>query len=62
LTAATSMTLSQDSAFVGRGRDPDRAIEIVERLWLYALWGGNGLAANGKLQRLHTRMINLPVL
>ena len=32
LTAATSMPLSLDSAFVGRGGDADRAIEIVERL------------------------------
>lgn len=47
LTAVTSMTLSHDSAFVGRGADPDRAIEIVERLWLCGLWGGTGLGANG---------------
>jgi AcrR family transcriptional regulator len=40
LTATTSMTLSHDSGFVGRGEDPNRAIEIVERLWLSALWGG----------------------
>jgi AcrR family transcriptional regulator len=39
LTAATSMTLSHDSAFVGPGDDPRRAIEVVERLWLTALWG-----------------------
>lgn len=39
LTATTSMTLSHDSAFVGRGRDPQRAIDIVERLWMTALWG-----------------------
>ena len=47
LTAVTSMTLSHDSAFVGRGADPDRAVEIVERLWLCGLWGGTGLGANG---------------
>jgi AcrR family transcriptional regulator len=41
LTAATAMTLSADSAFVGRGEDPRRAVEIVERLWLAALWGGS---------------------
>jgi AcrR family transcriptional regulator len=40
LTAMTSMTLSHDSAFVGRGQDPAGAVEIVERLWLSALWGG----------------------
>lgn len=40
LTATTAMTLSHDSAFVGRGHDPGGAVEIVERLWLSALWGG----------------------
>ncbi len=34
LTGETAMTLSHDSAFVGRGNDPGRAVEIVERLWL----------------------------
>lgn len=43
LTAATAMTLSHDSAFVGRGQDPATAVEIVERLWLSALWGGDDL-------------------
>ncbi len=39
LAAVTSFTLTQDSAFVGRGDDPARAIDIVERLWLSAFWG-----------------------
>jgi AcrR family transcriptional regulator len=39
LAAVTSFTLTQDSAFVGRGEDSARAIEIVERLWLNAFWG-----------------------
>jgi AcrR family transcriptional regulator len=39
LAAVTSFTLTQDSAFVGRGEDPARAIDIVERLWLNAFWG-----------------------
>jgi AcrR family transcriptional regulator len=39
LAAVTSFTLTQDSAFVGRGEDPARAVEIVERLWLSAFWG-----------------------
>jgi AcrR family transcriptional regulator len=39
LAAVTSFTLTQDSAFVGRGEDSARAIEIVERLWLSAFWG-----------------------
>ncbi|MGH3677711.1 MAG: TetR/AcrR family transcriptional regulator [Mycobacterium sp.] len=41
LAATTAMTLTHDSAFVGRGEDPARAVEIVERLWLCALWGGD---------------------
>ena len=40
LTATTAMTLTHDSAFVGRGQDPRRAVEVLERLWLSALWGG----------------------
>jgi hypothetical protein len=40
LVATTAMTLSHDSAFVGRGTDPARALDVVERLWLNALWGG----------------------
>ena len=40
LTATTAMTLSHDSAFVGRDDDPARAVEVLERLWLNALWGG----------------------
>ena len=39
LTAVTSMTLSHDSAFVGRDQDPSHAVEIVQRLWQYGLWG-----------------------
>lgn len=43
LAATTTMTLTHDSAFVGRGQDPARAVEMVERLWLYGLWGGSDL-------------------
>ena len=39
LSAVTSFTLTQDSAFVGRGEDPARAVDIVVRLWLSAFWG-----------------------
>jgi hypothetical protein len=39
LSAVTSFTLTQDSAFVGRGEDAARAVDIVERLWLSAFWG-----------------------
>jgi AcrR family transcriptional regulator len=40
LAATTTMTLTHDSTFVGRGHDPARAVETVERLWLSAFWGG----------------------
>jgi len=40
LTATTALTLSNDSAFIGRENDPARAVEVLERLWLNALWGG----------------------
>ncbi|TPG36764.1 TetR/AcrR family transcriptional regulator [Mycolicibacterium hodleri] len=40
LIATTAMTLSNDSAFVGRHDDPARAVAVLERLWLNALWGG----------------------
>jgi AcrR family transcriptional regulator len=39
LAAVTSFTLTHDSAFVGRGQDPARAVDVVERLWLSAFWG-----------------------
>ncbi|MGW0157985.1 TetR/AcrR family transcriptional regulator [Mycobacterium sp. NPDC003323] len=39
LTATSAWTLSHDTAFVGRGTDPARAVEVLERLWLNALWG-----------------------
>lgn len=43
LTSTTALTLSHDSGFVGRAADPARAVEVVERLWLYGLWGGSDL-------------------
>ncbi|KIU14556.1 TetR/AcrR family transcriptional regulator [Mycolicibacterium llatzerense] len=43
LTSTTAMTLSHDSAFIGRDGDPQRALAIVERMWLSALWGGGDL-------------------
>jgi AcrR family transcriptional regulator len=39
LAATTTMTLTQDSAFVGRDADPSRAIDALERLWVSAIWG-----------------------
>jgi hypothetical protein len=46
LAATTTMTLTQDSAFVGRGTDPQRAIDALERLWVSSIWGGAHLATN----------------
>ena len=44
LAATTTMTLTKvDSAFVGRGIDPKRAIDALERLWVAAIWGGSDL-------------------
>jgi AcrR family transcriptional regulator len=43
LAAATTMTLTQDSAFVGRGSDAKRAVDTLERLWVAGLWGGADL-------------------
>jgi AcrR family transcriptional regulator len=43
LTSATALTLARDAAFVGRAEDPQRALDVLERLWLSALWGGRNL-------------------
>ncbi|RDH79464.1 TetR/AcrR family transcriptional regulator [Mycolicibacterium moriokaense] len=43
LAATTTMTLTQDSAFVGRDTDPGRAVDALERLWVSAIWGGEHL-------------------
>lgn len=39
MAAVTTMTLMHDSTFIGRGQDPARAVDIVERLWVSAFWG-----------------------
>ena len=46
LAATTTMTLTHDSAFVGRGAGcPTARVEALERLWLATrLWGGSDLA------------------
>ena len=41
MIAVTSSTLAHDSAFVGRGQDQARALEVLERLWQSSLWGGD---------------------
>lgn len=43
LAATTTMTLTHDSAFVGRGTDPNRAVDALERLWVAAIWGASHL-------------------
>jgi AcrR family transcriptional regulator len=43
LAATTTMTLLNDSAFVGRGTEPGRAVDALERLWVSAIWGGDDL-------------------
>lgn len=47
MAAVTTMTLTHDSTFVGREQDPARAVEIVEKLWLNAMWGGSGPTPSG---------------
>ena len=37
------MTLSRDSAFVGRRGDTGSAVKVLEQLWLNALWGGGNV-------------------
>jgi hypothetical protein len=33
------MTLSAESIFTGPERDVERAVGVLEKLWLHALWG-----------------------
>jgi hypothetical protein len=40
LSAATALTLSGESLFLGPKGDLDRAVQVLEKLWLHALWGG----------------------
>lgn len=44
LCAATALTLSGESLFTGPDRDVDRAMAVLEKLWLHALWGGQASA------------------
>ena len=46
LAATTTMTIAHDSAFVGRGSDPSRAVAALERLWVCAIWGSEYLREN----------------
>ena len=40
LSAATALTLSGESLFLGPQRNLDKAVQVLENLWLHALWGG----------------------
>jgi AcrR family transcriptional regulator len=42
LAAATALTVGGDRNFVGRSDDRGLAVEVIERLWASALWGGAG--------------------
>lgn len=44
LVGATAMTLSGETMFTGPDRDLERAVAVLEKLWLQALWGSK---ANG---------------
>lgn len=39
LCAATALTLSGESLFIGPDGDLPRAVGVLEKLWLHALWG-----------------------
>ena len=40
LSATTALTLSGESLFTGPDHDIERAVGVLEKLWLHALWGG----------------------
>jgi AcrR family transcriptional regulator len=39
LSGVTAMTLSGETMFTGPDRDLARAVDVLEKLWLHALWG-----------------------
>lgn len=39
LVGATAMTLSGETIFTGPDRNLDRAVAVLEKLWLHGLWG-----------------------
>ncbi len=43
LASTTAVTLTRDIAFIGRDGDLQRAVDVLERMWLSALWGGGRL-------------------
>ena len=40
LCATTALTLSGEPLFTGPDGDMNRAVQVLEKLWLHALWGG----------------------
>jgi len=40
LSAATAMTLSGETLFVGPDGGIEPAVQVLEKLWLHSLWGG----------------------
>jgi len=40
LLRATALALSGESLFLGPERELDRTVDVLEKLWLHALWGG----------------------
>ena len=44
LSATTALTLSGDSLFTGPDRDVERAVAVLEKLWLHALWGDRAVS------------------
>lgn len=42
LCATTALMLSGDITYLGPGRDVQRGVRVLEKLWLAALWGGQG--------------------
>lgn len=39
LSGVTAMTLSGETMFIGPDRNLARAVDVLEKLWLHALWG-----------------------
>ncbi len=50
LVGTTAQTLSGESTFTGPGRDLPRAVAVLEKLWLHALWGRRAEPAQGGRQ------------
>lgn len=47
LVGTTALTLSGETSFTGPDRDLPRAVAVLEKLWLHALWGRRAQWAPG---------------